>query len=70
MRSRGCGFGVQKGRFTPYEARFYAAELVDVLEFIHGHGIVHRDLRVTTHSLSSSSTRPLLEQFYFEHMPS
>lgn len=50
-----------KGRFTPYEARFYAAELVDVLEFIHGHGIVHRDLRLENILLTADGHVKLID---------
>lgn len=37
---------VQKGRLTEDEARFYAAEVVDALEYIHGLGVIHRDIKV------------------------
>ncbi|KAG9145367.1 hypothetical protein Leryth_008290 [Lithospermum erythrorhizon] len=35
----------RKGRLTEDEARFYAAELVDTLEYIHGKGLIHRDIK-------------------------
>jgi serine/threonine protein kinase len=37
---------VQKGRLPEDEARFYAAEVVDALEYIHGLGVIHRDIKV------------------------
>ncbi|KAF6146771.1 hypothetical protein GIB67_007485 [Kingdonia uniflora] len=36
---------VQKGRLSEDEARFYAAEVVDALEYIHGVGLIHRDIK-------------------------
>ncbi|KAM0946305.1 putative protein kinase AGC-PDK1 family [Dioscorea sansibarensis] len=35
----------RKGRLTEDEARFYAAEVIDVLEYIHGVGLIHRDIK-------------------------
>ncbi|WOL03559.1 3-phosphoinositide-dependent protein kinase 2 [Canna indica] len=35
----------RKGRLTEDEARFYAAEVVDALEYIHGVGLIHRDIK-------------------------
>lgn len=37
---------MQKGRLSEDEARFYAAEVVDALEYIHGMGLIHRDIKV------------------------
>lgn len=37
---------IQKGRLSEDEARFYAAELVDALEYIHTMGLIHRDIKV------------------------
>nr|DAD48704.1 TPA_asm: hypothetical protein HUJ06_018641 [Nelumbo nucifera] len=34
-----------KGRLSEDEARFYAAEVVDALEYIHGVGLIHRDIK-------------------------
>ncbi|XP_024971759.1 3-phosphoinositide-dependent protein kinase 2-like isoform X1 [Cynara cardunculus var. scolymus] len=35
----------RKGRLTEDEARFYAAEIVDALEYIHNLGLIHRDIK-------------------------
>ncbi|XP_062091912.1 3-phosphoinositide-dependent protein kinase 2 isoform X2 [Humulus lupulus] len=35
----------RKGRLSEDEARFYAAEVVDALEYIHGMGLIHRDIK-------------------------
>ncbi|XP_021761186.1 3-phosphoinositide-dependent protein kinase 2-like isoform X2 [Chenopodium quinoa] len=35
----------RKGRLSEAEARFYAAEVVDALEYIHGLGLIHRDIK-------------------------
>ncbi|KAI4385758.1 hypothetical protein MLD38_003751 [Melastoma candidum] len=35
----------RKRRFSEDEARFYAAEVVDALEYIHGLGLLHRDIK-------------------------
>jgi serine/threonine protein kinase len=37
---------LQKGRLPEDEAQFYAAEIVDVLEYLHGVGLIHRDVKV------------------------
>ncbi|TVU36340.1 hypothetical protein EJB05_18272 [Eragrostis curvula] len=36
---------VRKGRLPEEEARFYAAEIVDILEYLHGVGLIHRDVK-------------------------
>ncbi|KAK7279521.1 hypothetical protein RJT34_24574 [Clitoria ternatea] len=35
----------RKGRLAEDEARFYAAEVVDALEYIHSLGVIHRDIK-------------------------
>ncbi|PPR80439.1 hypothetical protein GOBAR_AA40275 [Gossypium barbadense] len=35
----------RKGRLSEDEARFYAAEVVDALEYIHNMGLMHRDIK-------------------------
>ncbi|XP_020093549.1 3-phosphoinositide-dependent protein kinase 2-like isoform X1 [Ananas comosus] len=35
----------RKGRLSEDEARFYAAEVIDALESLHGVGIIHRDIK-------------------------
>jgi 3-phosphoinositide dependent protein kinase-1 len=37
---------LQKGRLSEDDARFYAAEIVDILEYLHGVGLIHRDVKV------------------------
>ncbi|XVF75668.1 hypothetical protein PTKIN_Ptkin13bG0205300 [Pterospermum kingtungense] len=35
----------RKGRLSEDEARFYAAEVVDALEYMHNMGLIHRDIK-------------------------
>ncbi|CAA7033923.1 unnamed protein product [Microthlaspi erraticum] len=35
----------RKGRLSEDEARFYTAEVVDALEYIHNMGLIHRDIK-------------------------
>lgn len=36
---------VKKSRISEDEARFYIAEIVDVLEYLHKVGLIHRDVK-------------------------
>ncbi|KAH0904974.1 hypothetical protein HID58_044477, partial [Brassica napus] len=36
---------VKKGRLSEDEARFYSAQVVDALEYIHTMGLIHRDIK-------------------------
>jgi len=46
---------LQKGRLSEEEARFYAAEVIDALEYMHGIGLIHRDIKVYLGTLNSWS---------------
>ena len=34
----------REGRFSENRARFYAAEMIVAIEFLHNNGIIYRDL--------------------------
>jgi serine/threonine protein kinase len=38
---------LQKKKLSFEEAQFYASELVDVMEYLHGKGLIHRDLKAS-----------------------
>lgn len=50
----------QKGRLSEDEARFYGAEVVDALEYIHTMGLIHRDIKVASFLYISSLLRTSL----------
>lgn len=39
-------FHVQRRVFSEHECRFYAAEIMLAIEFLHSHGIIYRDLKL------------------------
>ena len=39
------GLITKQGQFSVDKARFYSAEIVDALEYMHGKKVVHRDLK-------------------------
>jgi serine/threonine protein kinase len=46
-QTKSKNYMLQKGRLSEDEARFYAAEVVDALEYLHGRGLIHRDIKVS-----------------------
>jgi serine/threonine protein kinase len=46
------------GRFDESMARMYIAETVLALEYLHDHGIVHRDLKVPPSARVAPSCHP------------
>lgn len=48
-------FHLQRARlFTEERTRFYGAEIVSALGYLHTNDIVYRDIKVTIHSYSTS----------------
>jgi serine/threonine protein kinase len=52
----------QKGRMKQEEVCFYAAEIVDILEYIHSQGVIHRDLKVSSFQFQRCS-KDLFNQY-------
>lgn len=46
-------FHIQKRKFTPDEARYFAAEVLLALEYLHKHNIIYRDLKLDNIMLSA-----------------
>ena len=60
---------VQKGRLSEEEARFYSAQVVDALEYIHSMGLIHRDIKVNSTIFSfMASTMPKCFFFFLIQM--
>jgi serine/threonine protein kinase len=48
------------GRFHDTAARFYAAEVLLAIDYLHARNVVYRDLKVKPHTLSTlSHTHPV-----------
>jgi len=39
---------LNKGKLSKEQIVFFAAEIVNILEYLHNFGIAHRDMKVTT----------------------
>ena len=52
-----CG----KGRFGEDEARYFFQQLISGLEYCHGHGVAHRDLKLENTLIDGSAAAPRLK---------
>ncbi|EHA8589384.1 hypothetical protein COCNU_scaffold009510G000010 [Cocos nucifera] len=59
----GVGSYSKKKRLSEDEACFYAAEAIDALEYLHGLGLIHRDIKMKRHVLLWEQLHTSLQKF-------